>query len=168
MHAPDSEFQNLFLDDPRSYSAQEGDVDLTAILSSHLLSPLFLEYESSLRQVERDLKSKRLECQRQSEEIQLLVKENEEIATRLDVQSREYLKLVEETRDNADLLALRTGGSLKKEGGESEFTVDEVKELRQRVHLLTEENQVLFEQITLLRSYYDKFNEEISAVIYYH
>ncbi len=28
---------------------------------------------------------------------------------------------------------------------------------------MTEENHVLFEQITLLRSYYDKFNEEIAA-----
>lgn len=38
--------------------------------------------------------------------------------------------------------------------------IDEVKELRERIHLLTEENQVLFEQITLLRSHYDKYNEE--------
>lgn len=31
------------------------------------------------------------------------------------------------------------------------------------MHLLTEENHVLFEQITLLRSHYDKYNEEITA-----
>ena len=37
-----------------------------------------------------------------------------------------------------------------------------MKQLRERVHLLTEENQVLFEQITLLRSHYDKFNEDCS------
>ena len=35
--------------------------------------------------------------------------------------------------------------------------------MRDRVHLLTEENHVLFEQITLLRSHYDKYNEEITA-----
>ncbi len=42
----------------------------------------------------------------------MLVKENEELSSRLEVQQREYLKIVEETRDNADLLAMRTG-SLK-------------------------------------------------------
>ncbi len=91
-----------------------------------------------------------------------MVKENEDYHNRLEVQQREYLKLVEETRDNADLLALRTG-SLKNanDGGQvSQQSVDELKEMRERVHLLTEENQVLFEQITLLRTHYDKFNEE--------
>lgn len=55
---------------------------------------------------------------RSSEEVKLMVKENEDIYSRLEIQQREYLKLVEETRDNADLLALRTG-SLKNgnEGG---------------------------------------------------
>jgi hypothetical protein len=36
-----------------------------------------------------------------------------------------------------------------------------VSELKQRIHLLTEENQILFEQITLLRTHYDKFNNEL-------
>ena len=42
---------------------------------------------------------------------------------------------------------------------------EEMKELRQRVHLLTEENHVLFEQITLLRTHYDKYNEEVASKI---
>ena len=37
--------------------------------------------------------------------------------------------------------------------------------MRNRVHLLTEENHVLFEEITLLRSHYDKYNEEVSLKI---
>lgn len=152
LHIPESEFQNLFIGSGDSQNI----ADFAAMLSSHLLGPLFMEYESSLKQVERDLKNKKLEVQRQGEEMNLLIKENEELSNRLEVQQREYLKLVEETRDNADLLAMRTG-SLK-QGNES--GVDEVKELRERVHLLTEENQVLFEQITLLRSHYDKYNEE--------
>ena len=41
--------------------------------------------------------------------------------------------------------------------------IDEIRELRERVHLLTEENHVLFEQITLLRSHYDKYNEEVTG-----
>ena len=46
-----------------------------------------------------------------------MVKENEDMHSRLEVQQREYLKLVEETRDNADLLALRTGSLKANEGG---------------------------------------------------
>ncbi len=75
---------------------------------------------------------------------------------------------MEETRDNADLLAMRTG-SLKSsaaDGFNRDATqVDEMKDLRNRVHLLTEENHVLFEQITLLRSHYDKYNEEVATKI---
>jgi chromosome segregation ATPase len=105
----------LFIPDPNDADAKENFAysgDLAAILSSHLLSPLFLEYESSLRQLEREVKTRTLESMRQAEEIKMLVRENEELASRLEVQQREYLKIVEETRDNADLLALRTG-SLK-------------------------------------------------------
>ena len=32
--------------------------------------------------------------------------------------------------------------------------------LRKRAHLLTEENQVLFEQMNQLRAHYDQFNKE--------
>ena len=34
------------------------------------------------------------------------------MATKLEVQQREYLKLVEETRDNADLLAMKGVGQV--------------------------------------------------------
>jgi len=59
------------------------------------------------------------------------------------------LKLVEETRDNADILAMRTG-SLKGSLGDTHQSrpgeaTDELKEMRERLHLLTEENHVLFE-----------------------
>eukprot|EP00347_Sterkiella_histriomuscorum_P016795 403351824 len=170
VHLPDSDFQNLFIPDPSLLQDYQYNADLSGILSSHLLSPLFLEYESTTRQLERDLKNRNQECARQSEEIAMLVKENEEISTRLELQQREYLKIVEETRDNADLLAMRTG-SLKSTDNQGtgnqgmSINVDEVKELRSRVHLLTEENHVLFEQITLLRSHYDKYNEEVSVKI---
>jgi len=67
MHLPESEFQNLFIPDPSeaeeaSRFAYNG--DLAAILSSHMLSPLFLEYESSVRQLERELKTAKLEGMR--------------------------------------------------------------------------------------------------------
>ena len=38
--------------------------------------------------------------------------------------------------------------------------MDEIMALRKRAHLLTEENQVLFEQMNQLRAHYDQFNKE--------
>ena len=61
----------------------------------------------------------------------------------MEVQQREYLKLIEETRDNADLLIMRNAGGAGVPGNPE--GVDEVRELRQRIHLLTEENHSLFE-----------------------
>ena len=52
-----------------------------------------------------------------------MVKENEDMHSRLEVQQREYLKLVEETRDNADLLALRTGSLKATEGDERQSSL---------------------------------------------
>ena len=37
---------------------------------------------------------------------------------------------------------------------------DEMMELKNRAHLLTEENQALFQQNAVLRSHYDQFNKE--------
>ena len=172
LHLPESDFQNLFIPYPAEADEHQRfayNGDLTAMLSSHLISPLLLEYESTLRQLERELKASKLENLKHSAEIQALVHENEELSSRLEIQQREYLKIVEETRDNADLLAMRTG-SLKSSVAEGfsradASQVDELKDLRNRVHLLTEENHVLFEQITLLRSHYDKYNEEIAAKV---
>ena len=52
---------------------------------------------------------------------------------------------------------------MKVNGGEGgEHNVDEVHELKQRVHFLTEENQSLFEQVTLLRAHFDGFNRDVA------
>ena len=87
------------------------------MLNAHLLAPLFLEYESQIRLLNREVKQKSSETSRLAEELKLMVKEIEDMHSRLEVQQREYLKLVEETRDNADLLALRTGSLKANEGG---------------------------------------------------
>jgi len=116
------------------------------MLSSHLLGPLFLEYEAVQRQMERELRAKEAEVQRQAEDVKALARENEDLAQRLEVQQREYLKVVEETRDHADV-------HVGKEGSE------EVRDLKERVHLLSEENQALFEHVTLLRAHFDGFNK---------
>jgi hypothetical protein len=47
-----------------SYSYAVGNNEYASMLSSHLLGPLFLEYEAQIKQFERDLKTKKLEVQR--------------------------------------------------------------------------------------------------------
>lgn len=47
--------------------------------------------------------------------------------------------MLQETRDNTDLL------SMIGEGGAKNADSDEYKSMRERVHLLTEENHILFE-----------------------
>lgn len=36
---------------------------------------------------------------------------------------------------------------------------------RERIHLLTEENHILFEQVTLLRAHHDQFSKECGEKI---
>jgi len=54
------------------------------------------------------------------------MRENDEMSQRMEVQQREYLKMVEETRDHADLLIMRNAGG----GGAPADGVDELQELR--------------------------------------
>lgn len=42
----------------------------------------------------------------------------------------------------------------------SSGSTQELIDLKKRAHLLTEENEVLFQQITTLRQHYDSFNKE--------
>ena len=74
LHLPDSDFQNLYMPDPNAINDPNYyNSDLSGLLSSHILSPLFLEYESSLRHLERDLKNRNLETARQAVDIQMLL-----------------------------------------------------------------------------------------------
>ncbi len=57
--------------------------------------------------MDREIKSQGHEVTRLNDHLRLITRENEEMATRLEIQQREYLKMVEETRDNADLIAVK-------------------------------------------------------------
>ena len=57
------------------------------------------------------------------------MRENDEMSQRMEVQQREYLKMVEETRDHADLLIMRNAGG---NGGAPTDGIDEVQELKRR------------------------------------
>jgi hypothetical protein len=55
------------------------------MLASHLLGPLFLEYEANSKQLERELKAKSQEVARQADEMRALAIENDELTQRMEV-----------------------------------------------------------------------------------
>lgn len=69
----------------------------------------------------------------------------------LQIKQREYQKLIQETRKNVALLDEDIGSDQHQE---------ENKNLKERYNLLSEENHILFEQVTLLRAHHDQFNKE--------
>ena len=71
--------------------------------------------------------------------------ENESLMKELTMKTREYLKLTEDMREY------------------SQHERPSASEDRDRINLLTEENQVLFEQITLLRAHTDHLILEYSS-----
>jgi histidinol phosphatase-like enzyme len=77
------------------------------------------------------------------------------MAEDLEIKQREHLKLLQETRDNADvLMMIGEGGQRNTESSEA------FKQMKERIHLLTEENHILFEQVTLLRVHHDAVTKE--------
>ena len=68
------------------------------------------------------------------EDCKQVVSENNKLKDELETTKREYLKIVEENRDHNEVTRTDDSGANK----------DEVMELRNRAHLLTEENQALF------------------------
>ena len=68
--------------------------------------------------------------------------ENEKLVANLEVKQREYLRLIEETRVNAtqlEQLGADDPASNEDNGGKDQ------QPNRERIHLLTEENHILFE-----------------------
>ena len=86
--------------------------------------------------------------------------ENERLIATLEVKQREYLRLIEETRANAtalEQLGAEEPANVNDGGGEDS---KDSGNSRERIHLLTEENHILFEQVTLLRAHHDQFSKE--------
>jgi len=97
-------------------------------IHSHVLGPLFLEYDATVQSLDREVSKLRLELKRQAEDTKGLLEENTELTTKLEVQGREYMKLLETMQKTAD--------TFYSEGEEGDSFV----ELQRRVHFLTEEN----------------------------
>ena len=70
--------------------------------------------------------------------------ENETLVQNLAVKQREYLKLIEETRENVGILESMNDGDGSLDRNRSDG-VEGSSNMRERVHLLTEENHILFE-----------------------
>ena len=90
------------------------------------------------------------------EDCRVVINENDQLREQLSIKNRELLKITKERAEHA------ADPNIDNEAGEdvSKNATDQWMELKQRAHLLSEENEVLFQQITVLRSHYDEFNKE--------
>ena len=123
---------------------------LNIMNSSYYMSPLLLAYDDHFYNVEKELKSSHLEVSRLHENMRQLEVENAKLSDNLELKIREYSKLVAKTIQNSDIL--------------TDFQVEKA-EMDDRLHLLTEENQMLLEQVTLLKQHYDTFNTDYSQKV---
>ena len=82
--------------------------------------------------------------------------ENEKLVSNLEVKQREYLRLIEETRNNISALEMLGADEPENNVDNSESAGNS----KERIHLMTEENHILFEQVTLLRAHHDQFSKE--------
>lgn len=96
------------------------------------------------------------------EDCKAVIKENDELKERLQAKNRELLRISQERADNpVDALALGGADAAVGDGQDGQTSTNQViMELKNKAHLLSEENEILFQQINLLRSHYDQFNKE--------
>ena len=137
--------EDIYLGD--NEKSEEFEQLLNIMNSSYYMSPLLLAYDDHFYNVEKELKTAHLEISRLHENMRQLQVENNKLSDNLELKIREYSKLVARTISNSDIL--------------SNFQ-EEKQELDQRCALLTEENQMLLEQVTLLKQHYDTFNRDYS------
>lgn len=123
---------------------------LNIMNSSYYMSPLLLAYDDHFYNVEKELKYAHMEISRLHENMRQMEVENNKLSDNLELKIREYSKLVAKTIANSDIL--------------SNFQ-EEKMELDERCTLLTEENQMLLEQVTLLKQHYDTFNKDYSEKV---
>jgi len=85
----------------------------------------------------------------QSQELKELAQENQMLRDKFEVQQTQYLELVNKTREHADLLFGNPDSVQVENEGEVQQSKLEMRaqiaEQRERIHLLTEENHVIFE-----------------------
>ena len=127
------------LDDDPASLVSDG---FAQLLGGHTIGPLVKEYEDHIAALTKDIKTLRLTIGQQAEIHRELMTDNEKLVANLEVKQREYLRLIEETRKNAADLELLGADEPEKNAGVDDDSKDVSKE---RIHLLTEENHILFE-----------------------
>lgn len=118
--------------------------------SSYYMSPLLTAYDDHLYNVEKELSVAHMEIHHLNDHIQGLVNENEVLSDKLHIKIMEHGKLIGETIKNSDVL--------------SDFEQEKAA-LDKRNALLSEENQILFEQVSMLKKHFDEFNENYSSKV---
>ena len=114
------------------------------------MSPLLTAYDDHLFNVERELKTAHMEIHHLHDNIRTLAKENEVLEDKLEVQMREYSKLVADTLKNSEVL--------------SNFELEK-SQLDKRNAILSEENQILLEQVSMLKSHFEEFNHDYGSKV---
>ena len=89
------------------------------------------------------------------EESESIILENIKLREDLEVSKREYLKIVEESKSHIGVITRPNDGQNEEADAAGEASAEEIMELKNRAHILSEENQVLFQQISVLRSHFD-------------
>ena len=96
------------------------------------------------------------------EDCKAVIEENDQLREEVQVKNRELLRIsIEKENHPGEFGSQSQGQPDKNEDGSSPAGVNQVIiELKNKAHLLSEENQILFQQITVLRSHYDQFNKD--------
>ena len=139
--------------------AEGFDDGFAQLMGGHTIGPLVHEYETHIQALTKDLRVLRNTVASQAEMHKELIAENEKLVANLEIKQREYLRLIEETRTNQTALEELGAEEPSNTGGPDESNA------RERIHLLTEENHILFEQVTLLRAHHDQFSKECAEKI---
>ena len=112
-----------------------------------MLGPLFDDYEATMALLRRDLEQTKAQFKTQLQDCQVVVLENDQLREQLAMAKREYLRIVEENRDHASIARPNKAdgegaGAEAPAGGENpgQASSEEIMELKNRAHLLSEEN----------------------------
>lgn len=111
--------------------------------------------------MQRQLRLAQVGLKSQLEDSKFIVLENDHLREQLQTTKRELESIVNLNLKHTDV----TRPNQNEEGRASDnqdgsASAAEIMELKNRAHLLTEENNVLFEQISVLRAHYDQFNKD--------
>ena len=79
------------------------------------------------------------------QDCKVVLEENDQLRQQLEMSKREYLRIVEDNRDHASIMrSNKADGEEAANDNPGQASNEEIMELKNRAHLLSEENQTLF------------------------